>query len=350
MKYKRYRSSSSSSSSSSEDFDILKRENYHLRKKLKRLKRRRKHVNNPGRFSETDGSVSSDSRINSPDREFGEKHTAEGEDPLEIEFVDVSLNENIINALGGQLEEKSLKQGEEIHHDLAKRWDAILKKGLDDPSKEAILKKYPTPSNCISISPPKLNAEIKVAAKDTAVTRDTTLELVQSQTGAALTAIGKCLTKLLKSEDETVEGRNNLDLIEGLSDSARLIADLHYKQSTARQNLVSMNLDQSLKDMIEDTSLDGFLFGDNLTERLKTNKAIERAGVELRKTAKAEKQVYNKNTRHLNSKKPFRRNFHLGGKNQGQSGRRATNYYQSHHSKLRSSPRKDKNYRSRRRI
>ncbi|KAG5889808.1 hypothetical protein JTB14_031356 [Gonioctena quinquepunctata] len=157
MKQKRYRSSSSSSSPSSEDFDILKRENYHLRKK--NLK--------------------------------GEKPTIEGDDPLEKEFVDVSPNENIINALGGLSEENSLKQ-----------------------------------------------------------------------------------------KDETVEGRNNLDLIEALSDSTRLIADLHYKQSTARQNLVSMNLDQSLKDMIEDTSLDGFLFGDNSTEHLETNKAIERAGVD----------------------------------------------------------------------
>ncbi|KAG5861078.1 hypothetical protein JTB14_007973 [Gonioctena quinquepunctata] len=76
--------------------------------------------------------------MKSPNREFGEKSTVDGDDPLEIEFVGVSLNENIINALGGHLEENSLKQGEEIHYDLAKRWDAISMEGLDDPSEEAI--------------------------------------------------------------------------------------------------------------------------------------------------------------------------------------------------------------------
>ncbi|KAG5861444.1 hypothetical protein JTB14_009682 [Gonioctena quinquepunctata] len=138
-----------------------------------------------------------------------------------MEFVDVSLNENIINDLGGHSEENSLEQ--------------VIAPVLAPP--------------------PKLNPEIKVVAKDTAGTRDTSLE---SQTRAALTATGKCLTELIKSEHETVEGRSNLDFIEALSDFARLIADLHYKQSTARQNLVSMNLDQSLKDVIEDTSLDDF--------------------------------------------------------------------------------------------
>ncbi|KAG5890295.1 hypothetical protein JTB14_031892 [Gonioctena quinquepunctata] len=167
MKQKRYRSSSSSSSSSSEDFDILKREHYHLRKKLKRLKKRRVGW-------------------------FCEKPTIEGDNPLEIEFVDVSPNENIINALGGLLEENSLKQGEEIHYDLAKRWDAILMKDLDDPSKKAIFLSILLQVIVPVLAPPKLNPEIKVAAKDTAVTRDTSLELEQSQTRATLTTIGKC--------------------------------------------------------------------------------------------------------------------------------------------------------------
>jgi len=52
-----------------------------------------------------------------------------------------------------------------------------------------------------------------------------------------------------------------------------------------RQNIVSVSLDKNIKELIEDTTLDGWLFGANLGDRFKTSKAIQKSGAELRKAA-----------------------------------------------------------------
>ena len=137
--------------------------------------------------------------------------------------------------------------------------------------------------NCQAMQPPQLNPEVRAAANDVALKRDTRLSKIQSQMGASISALGKALTLLLR-EDEGEMGKvnNNLLLVELISDSVRLIADLHHEESESRQQLISLNLDKSLKDMLENTSLDGWLFGDNLSDRLKAAKAIEKSGQELK--------------------------------------------------------------------
>ncbi|KAJ8964055.1 hypothetical protein NQ314_005196 [Rhamnusium bicolor] len=125
--------------------------------------------------------------------------------------------------------------------------------------------------------------------------------------GACMSAFGRALTLLLKEGKDEGEERNNLPLMELIGDAVRLIADLHHEESESRQNLISLNLDKSLRDMLNNTSLDGWLFGDNLSDRLKTAKAIEKSGEEL----KTRKKKVGKVTK--NWKYPPRRISGLGG-------------------------------------
>ncbi|KAJ8964125.1 hypothetical protein NQ314_005121 [Rhamnusium bicolor] len=137
------------------------------------------------------------------------------------------------------------------------------------------------------MQPPKLNPEVRAAANELALKRDMRLIKIQAQMGACMSALGRALTLLLKEGKDEGEERNNLPLMELIGDAVRLLADFHHEESEFRQNLVSLNLDKSLRDMLNNTSLDGWLFGDNLSDRLKTAKAIEKSGEEL-KTRKKE--------------------------------------------------------------
>lgn len=104
-----------------------------------------------------------------------------------------------------------------------------------------------------------------------------------------------------------------LEIIQSLSDGARLLADVHHQQSVARQNIISTSLDSKLRTVTENNDLDGWLFGDNLNERLKNAKQIERSGKELQR-----KNTFIKKTPNIdpkNRKAPPKR-ASLGGQQQ----------------------------------
>lgn len=73
-----------------------------------------------------------------------------------------------------------------------------------------------------------------------------------------------------------------LPVIEAINDGARLLAEVHHLQSVSRQGLISLGLDKGVKDLIQSTQLDGWLFGKELGDRFKAVKAIQKSGQELR--------------------------------------------------------------------
>lgn len=101
---------------------------------------------------------------------------------------------------------------------------------------------------------------------------------MQSQMGASLAALGKALSLLVNLP----QPKDKLDIIEALSDGARLLADTHHEQSVSRQNVIATNLDKNIKTVTESIELDGWLFGVNLHERMKNAKQIEKSGEVLK--------------------------------------------------------------------
>lgn len=73
-------------------------------------------------------------------------------------------------------------------------------------------------------------------------------------------------------------------VIEALSDAGRLLCDVHHTQSQTRRALVTINLNKEFKDTLEKSSIDTWLFGEDLNNKLVEAKALEKSSKELKKS------------------------------------------------------------------
>ncbi|KAJ8940763.1 hypothetical protein NQ317_011138, partial [Molorchus minor] len=224
------------------------------------------------------------------------------EDPIREEIVDETpdplavvelppLNNEVLNILGDDTSKAKHLGGKVFLY--------LDYTGIFVP---AWCKKYPPATNCPRIAPPRIKPRNKSAVSDSTIRRDKRLTEFQDQIGATLSALGKALTVLLGEERKG----SNLHLIELISDVGRIMADLHHTQSESRRVLVGQSLNKNFKDTLVDTSLDGWLFGDNLGDRVKTAKALERSGQDLKIPQPKQKQVALRTNQTLNSKSPSR--------------------------------------------
>ncbi|CAH0549561.1 unnamed protein product [Brassicogethes aeneus] len=266
-------STSSSSSSSSEE------EKENLRRKLRKAKRKLKAAKMAAVQERDRSPAISQGGTSESFRSEGESPHLENvilpNDPLALETV-APLSEELRKVIGTETGITDTI-GDEIHDLLARTWDSILKKGIDNESKSELILKYPRPKNCVLMAAPKLNFEVKAAVNQSTLKRDERLGATQTQVGASLAALGKALSVLLNMDEDT-----NLPLIEAISDAARLLADVHFQESESRRALVSLTLQKDLKDTLINAAYDGWLFGEDLAERVKTAKAIEKSGQELK--------------------------------------------------------------------
>lgn len=102
------------------------------------------------------------------------------------------------------------------------------------------------------------------------------------QMGAILAALGRCLTLLLGKEISPPDK----PLVEAISDAGRLLADLHHKESASRRQLIALDLNRELKNTLDQAPLGSLLFGDNLAERIKSAKALEKSSLLLKSPCK----------------------------------------------------------------
>lgn len=171
---------------------------------------------------------------------------------------------------------------EHINLEVSQQWEAILKKGCDGEEKQMLLKNFKIPENCPSIVPPKIKPKVKIAMTEVALKRDQRMEEVQSQMRAALATVGNGMSELARLEEEE-EGVLMLNILATVNNKSKLLADVHHQHSKNRQNIVSTSLDKHWKDIIENSQLDEWLFGNNLQQKLRATKENERSGIELRK-------------------------------------------------------------------
>lgn len=192
-------------------------------------------------------------------------------EPVENE----TLDPEILMALGEASDDKP-KFGPNINNNLAQRWTPLLRKGLSKESKEKLLKEYLIPENCQLLQAPKLNEEITAAIAEPTKNRDKKLESFQQQLGLGLTAINMGLSELLT-------GGNKIMSIKHISDGCRLLLDLHHLETKARKNMVTPGLTKSFLNIIQECERDETIFGNDLAEKIKASKAIERQGLQIKK-------------------------------------------------------------------
>lgn len=199
------------------------------------------------------------------------------ETPLEsIPIPD--LDPDILSALG-EAAEDAPKFGEKIHDNLARLWLPILRKGIEKEAKEKLIKQYQIPENCILLQAPKLNPEIAATISDSTRNKDKRVESAQQQLGLGITALNKGLSLLLENDSERVKA------IKFLSDSCRILCDLHHVDTEVRKKFMTPGLDKAFLNLMQGVDRDETLFGQTLSEKIKASKVIEKQGLQIKKPA-----------------------------------------------------------------
>lgn len=212
---------------------------------------------------------------------------------------EVELQQELLNVLGARLESEK-RTDSAIHKDVALRWSDIVKQGLPEEEVNRLLQKYPVPENCPFIAIPKLNAEINASVQENTIKRDKRIMEKQERIAGCLAAVGKAISIALK-----IENPQKIGLLELLSDGGRLLASIHREESLARKNLILANLNSSLKTTLTNTSVDEWLFGVDLEDKIKTAKSLEKTSKELKPPTKPLQQS-NGQRRPKNTKGPPR--------------------------------------------
>ncbi|EFA13647.2 hypothetical protein TcasGA2_TC015885 [Tribolium castaneum] len=164
-----------------------------------------------------------------------------------------------IRKMLGSQSPPSEMMGKPIHEEVAQVWEQTLQKGLNTEEIKDLLQKYPPIANCMLVQAPKLNVEVKRAITQQHSERDERLAHVQAQLGSATGA-----------------------LIELLGDAGKLLASVHFAESQSRRILASASINKTFKSTLTETPVDGWLFGDNLSERMKMTRALEKTSEELK--------------------------------------------------------------------
>ncbi|XP_063366035.1 uncharacterized protein LOC134657909 [Cydia amplana] len=188
----------------------------------------------------------------------------------------VNLDPVILDLLG---EDPSTKKiyGASLHKDIAPRWAHILTNGLTKESQADLIKQYRLPENCTNLSSPKLNPEIKAALSELNIKQDQYSQGKQNQIGSGLAALGQALNWVVTAKDIVPP-----DIVKALIDAGRLICDNHYRESLSRRYAILNTLNRNIRDTVKDTKIDENLFGSNLSDHLKSSKAITKTGSEMK--------------------------------------------------------------------
>jgi hypothetical protein len=207
------------------------------------------------------------------------------------------------------------------------RWEEILKLGLPTEERADLLKKYPPPSNCTRIDPPKLNPEVKASLQDTVWKRDGRITSKQEKISACLAAVGKGLSTLIRHKGEG----ENLAVIETLGDTSRLLADLHHDESLIRRSLILTNINVALKETLSSTTIDEWLFGKDLSENVKAAKLIVTSSKDLKQSQKPQGMTSSKNAKTPSRQSRYKRQPATGGGRRYPLSHRASKPASQHH-------------------
>ncbi|XP_031334168.1 uncharacterized protein LOC116164167 [Photinus pyralis] len=187
-----------------------------------------------------------------------------------------ALSEDVLDILGPN-EAPTIVHGPKINGNLVPRWESILQSGLSDEDRNKSLSKLPPPENFQKLLAPQLNAMLEKAISLSQIARDLKLQKLQQLVVGSISAVGQVLSSILAEPGGG--DRHHIELLYG---AGSLLADLWHFQTVTRRDLISINLSKEFQEANKRISLDNFLFGEDLQERLKVFKNLEDCGKTLK--------------------------------------------------------------------
>ncbi|XP_066587653.1 uncharacterized protein [Prorops nasuta] len=218
---------------------------------------------------------SSSSQSSSDDDDEKENNGQAPEKPVEKSVekppensLEKPLEEEIIKALG---EDPTRVDSEKVtlHTTILKRWLHWHANGLTKEEKEELVKRYP----CMEgFEVPALNPELASKLQESTLKRDEHMMERQKIASSALTIIGSLMSEITHETD----GLDKAVVVEKLNDTAKLLNQLMVEQINTRKAIVLPGIDKKYKSLLESAVTDKYLFGKDLTERIKTANVIEK--------------------------------------------------------------------------
>lgn len=182
---------------------------------------------------------------------------------------DEELSGEILQMMGQRIAPERIP-AQAIHKDLVVRIEEIIKNGLPVEERKKLVQKFPPPSNCLVIDPPKLNLEVKASLQEAVVKRDSRIREKQERIAAGIAGLVSLMTTVFKLESE-----EKLPMIDKLSGIIRILSDLQHEELSIRRGLIMKNINVSLRETLTLASADEWLFGSKLDEKIKTAKTLE---------------------------------------------------------------------------
>ncbi|KAI5632755.1 hypothetical protein NE865_14516 [Phthorimaea operculella] len=219
-----------------------------------------------------------------------------------IADTDVDLDASLLSLLGEAPEPETML-GKAVHKDVASRWVEIIKKGLTKDVKETLAKEYLIPNNCELLVPPILNPEAKAALSEISIKRDASLVYRQKQISNAMAALARAVDSIIASKcDQELKQK----ILKPVNDACRILCDMHHNETRIRKKFVVSSVNTGMKETLVNSGTDKYLFGDNMSEKLKAAKNVQRSGETLKAPQKA---VFQKSNFYYKNKPTNRPNF-----------------------------------------
>ncbi|XP_057327400.1 uncharacterized protein LOC130668903 [Microplitis mediator] len=217
---------------------------------------------------------------------FKDSNTPDGNDDKENypENDHKKLDVEIVEILG----EDPLAEDPQVgvlHPEIATRWSNFISDGLKKELKSELLAKYPRASNC-QLEAQTLNPEVAASMQDAALKRDKFACEIQNVIGSAMLALGKGISMML---DEKEDGVDRMQLLQYLSDSGRLLAEAHHREAMTRRSFILPGMKKNIKEVLEKSKPDKFLFGEDLSEKIKSTKSIVKVAAEIKSKQQSKK-------------------------------------------------------------
>ncbi|KAJ8687834.1 hypothetical protein QAD02_023628 [Eretmocerus hayati] len=197
---------------------------------------------------------------------------------------EIELDDDALRVLGVD-PSKPLESKNPLRPELTVRWTVWKSDGLDDDTKKELLDKY-VPDTTLAAQ--KLNPELLSILSEAAIKRDSHIESNQKLTGTALTALGSAVSSLL-----TCKNYSRVKLLETLHDTGKILSELHHEQLESRKACILPITNKNMKSVLQKAKPDEYLFGSNLSDKIKEAKVMEKVGNDLKSVPI--KKPFNKN-------------------------------------------------------
>ena len=251
-----------------------------------------------------------------PDQiQIQQNSSSNSQDPKEPD-----LDPEILQAIGERIH-PDRKLAPAIHSKFVTGIEEIIKKGLTTDKKKELIKKFLSPENCLMMDPPKLNPELKACLQESITKRDSRIVEKQVRITSSLAGLLDVFVKITSIKSD--EKLPTKDLTESLWGVLQLLADLQHAESSIRRSLILKNINTSMKETLNATAVDEWLFGEKLDEKVKAAKTIENSSKSLKP-----KTQQNQSSHSKNSKRPFRRQSFKPTHNSASGGRKSYHPYQ----------------------